>query len=360
MTKLTLLQSVLAFTLLCMISTAVLFTGTIHLQSSRQTESNLDFTVRFRTAVVADDLARTLEREWRGVIRLSELAADLSPDRLSDVFTGTIGDGSRISWIGFANLNGDVVAANNDLLVGQSVTERPWYRNGLTGGFAGDVHDAVLLAQLLETGGTEPLRFIDLARPVVDATGDVAGVVGMHISEAWLETYLRETADLFNLDLFLINPNGEISASSTGENPSSADLQILRAAQTGVESRGRETWPDGRDYFSSLVPDVTYGDLPSFGWRMVGRLEANALDFRTDLVKHGALYAVLAGVALSIAAALLFSRIFMTPIASLADSAAKIAEGSQKYPHNSRVTREAALLSDALTRMQNDRFIDES
>lgn len=360
MPKLSLHQSVLAFTLLCMISTAALFTGTVYLQSSRQTESNLDFTVRFRTAVAAEDLARTLEREWRDIIRLSELAADLNPDRLSDVFTGTSGDGSRISWIGFADLNGDVVAANNDLLVGQSVTERPWYRNGLTGGFAGDVHDAVLLAQLLNTGGTEPLRFIDLARPVVDANGDLAGVLGMHINEAWLETYLHETAALFNLDLFLINPNGEVSASSTGEAPSSADLQILRAAQTGVQSRGRETWPDGRDYYSSLVPEVAYGDLPNFGWRMVGRLEVGALDFRADLVRRGAIYAVLASVALSLVAAFLFSRIFVTPIAALASSADLIAEGSQEYPHNSRVTREAAMLSEALIRLQSERVSDEN
>jgi len=215
------------------------------------------------------------------------------------------------------------------------------------------------LAQLLDTGGSEPLRFIDLSRPVVDANGDPAGVLGMHINEAWLENYLRETADLFNLDLFLINPNGEVSASSTGETPSSADLQILRAAQTGVQSRGSETWPDGRDYYSSLVPEVAYGELPNFGWRMVGRLEASSLDFRTDLVRQGALYAVLAGIVLSLLAAVLFSRIFITPIASLASSAARIAEGSQEYPHNSSVTREAALLSDALTRLQNDRISDE-
>jgi hypothetical protein len=323
------------------------------------TDGNLDFTVRFRTIVASEDLARTLESEWRHLIRLSELAAELDPARLSDVFTGTIGDGRRISWIGYADLNGEVIAANNDLLVGQSVIERPWYRNGLTGGFASDVHDAVLLAQLLDTGGSEPLRFIDLSRPVVDANGDPAGVLGMHINEAWLENYLRETADLFNLDLFLINPNGEVSASSTGETPSSADLQILRAAQTGVQSRGSETWPDGRDYYSSLVPEVAYGELPNFGWRMVGRLEASSLDFRTDLVRQGALYAVLAGIVLSLLAAVLFSRIFITPIASLASSAARIAEGSQEYPHNSSVTREAALLSDALTRLQNDRISDE-
>ncbi len=359
MPDITLRQSVLTFTLLCLVGMATLFAGAVHIQSSRLTESNRDSAVRFRTAVAAEELARTLERDWRRIVSLAELATELDPDRLSDVLTGASGDGSRISWIGFANLNGTVVAANNDLLVGQSVYERPWYRNGLTGGFAGDVHDAILLAQLLDNDSTEPLRFIDLARPVMDANGDPAGVLGMHINETWLENYLLEKANIFSLDLFLINPNGEVTASSTGDAPTSADLQILRAAQTGVQSRGSETWPDGNEYFSSLVPEVAYGELPNFGWRMVGRLDARSLNFQADLVRQGAIYAILAGIVLSVLAAVLFSRIFLSPMASLASSAARIAEGSQEYPHNSRVTREAALLSEALTRLQNDRISDE-
>ena len=360
MPDITLRRAFHIFTLICVSVMAALLTAVVYIQSARMTEGNQDYTVRFRTAVAAGDLARTLERDWRDLVRLSGQVAQMEPRRLSDVLSGISGDGSRISWIGFADLTGQVVAANNDLLLGQSVSERPWFRNGLNGGFAGDVHDAVLLAQILNPNSTDPLRFIDLARPVMDANGDPIGVLGMHINEKWLENYLRETASRFNLDLFLINSNGEVSASSTGEAPSSADLQILRAAQTGVQSQQRETWPDGRDYFASLVPEVSYGELPSFGWRMVGRLDAEAIDFRADFVRQGALYASLVGVGLSLAAAILFSKVFMVPITSLANTAARIAEGSQDYPHSSRVTHEAALLSDALTRLQNDRVNDES
>ncbi len=360
MPDITLRRAFLIFTLICASAMALLLTSVVFVQSARMTEGNLDYTVRFRTAVAAEDLARTLERDWRDLVRLSAQAAEMEPRRLSDILSGISGDGSRISWIGFADLSGQVVAANNDLLLGQSVSERPWYRSGLNGGFAGDVHDAVLLAQILNTNSNEPLRFIDLAQPVIDANGDPIGVLGIHINETWLENYLRETAALFNLDLFLINPNGEVSASSTGEAPSAGDLQILRAAQTGVQSQERETWPDGRDYFASLVPEVSYGELPNFGWRMVGRLDAEAIDFRADFVRQGALYASLVAVGLSLAAAFIFSKVFMMPITSLAEAAANIAEGSQDYPHSSRVTHEAALLSDALTRLQNDRVNDGS
>lgn len=155
---------------------AVLLTSVVFVQSARMTEGNLDYTVRFRTSLAAGDLARTLERDWRDLVRLSGQVAEMEPRRLSDVLSGISGDGSRISWIGFADLTGQVVAANNDLLLGQSVSERPWFQNGLNGGFAGDVHDAVLLAQILNPNSTDPLRFIDLARPVKDANGDPIGV----------------------------------------------------------------------------------------------------------------------------------------------------------------------------------------
>ena len=46
---------------------AVLLTSVVIVQSARMTEGNLDYTVRFRTAVAAEDLARTLERDWREI-----------------------------------------------------------------------------------------------------------------------------------------------------------------------------------------------------------------------------------------------------------------------------------------------------
>lgn len=359
MPNLTLRQSVFAFTLFCAVCVGTFLVAVVLIQSERLTQSNLDYTVRFRTAAAGEDLARTLEREWRDIVYLSERVTTLEPAALTQLLTGAGGDGARVSWIGFADLNGVVVAANNGLLVGQSVGERPWYRNGLTGGYAGDVHDAVLLAQLLDSGSDEPIRFIDLARPVIDENGDLAGVLGVHINENWLENYLRETADLFGLELYLVNQNGEVSASSSGEQPVAADLQILRAAQTGVQSRGQEVWPDGKEYFASLVPQVTYGELPNFGWRMIGRLDPATLDFRAGLVRSGVVYSILVGIAFILAATVIYGRIFLSPFAKLASSAQRIADGSLEYPANSRVTREAAQISEALTRLQQDRPNDD-
>lgn len=351
----TLSRSVFALVLLCLVASSAIIGSVTYLQSARLTESNLEYTVRFRTDSAASSLARTLEREWRDLAHFSDQLPALDQSSLNALLTGANGDGGRVSWMGYADLNGEVVAASNGMLVGASVDQRPWFRGGLNGGFAGDVHEAVLLAQLLNPDGEDPLRFIDLALPVRDAEANPAGVLGMHINAEWLTEYLAEMSDIYGLDFYLLNPNGTVSAATTGDFPTSADLQIIRAAQAGVPSSALETWPDGREYFASIVPQVTYGDLPNFGWRMIGRLDVNTLDFRAGLIRSGVAYALLASVALILLATLIYARIVLAPIGRLADSAHRVADGSQEYPAESRSSREAGLLSAALARLQQDR-----
>jgi len=269
------------------------------------------------------------------------------------------GDGSRISWVGYADLEGKVIASTNNLLLGENVGERPWFRGGLNGGFAGDVHDALLLAKLLGGNPDEPLRFIDLAQPVSSASGTPAGVMGMHINAEWLHEQLEAMSRTLGIELYLLNPDGTIVAASGDTMPDAAPLEILRQAASGIESRGRETWPDGKDYFSSLVASVSHGDLPSFGWRMVGRLDADRSPLRVDLVDNGAHYALAALLGVMGLMTMVFIHIFIRPFGRLGDSAMRVAEGSQEYPEDNRVTREAAQLSIALARLQQDRVSDD-
>ena len=77
---------------------------------------------------------------------------------------------SDFAWIGFADVDGKVVASTGGLLQGESVAARPWFKEGLQRIAIGDVHEAVLLASLLTQRTTgEPYRFVDLAFPVSDS-----------------------------------------------------------------------------------------------------------------------------------------------------------------------------------------------
>jgi diguanylate cyclase (GGDEF)-like protein len=93
---------------------------------------------------------------------------------------------SDLAWIGFADVDGKVLAATGGLLEGKSVASRPWFKEGLQRLAIGDVHEAVLLASLLaQRENNEPYRFVDLAFPVKDAGGKLLGVLGGHLNWDW-------------------------------------------------------------------------------------------------------------------------------------------------------------------------------
>ncbi|MDP2769618.1 MAG: hypothetical protein Q8O81_07260 [Giesbergeria sp.] len=91
------------------------------------------------------------------------------------------------AWIGVTDPQGTVVQAVDGILQGQSVAQRPWFIEGQTGVYTGDVHNAVLLEKLLPPQPlSEPLRFIDIAAPIRNPDGALVGVVGAHIHWRWV------------------------------------------------------------------------------------------------------------------------------------------------------------------------------
>ncbi|MBY6090859.1 cache domain-containing protein [Maritimibacter alkaliphilus] len=315
----------------------------------------LDRAVTLRTTAAGEVVARAIQDDWQDLVFLSNMLATADEERITGIIEGLQGEGTRLSWVGYAGTDGIVRAASDGLLVGADVSQRPWFRNGLQNGFAGDVHEAVLLANALQKEGEEPLRFIDLAQPVRDADGSVVGVVAMHINMNWLVDTVRETGRIMAIDLFLINAAGDVIVAPEGTAPGAEELSLLRAARIGSSSATRATWPDGQDYFTSLVPSVTYGDLPSFGWRLAGRIESDS--FRPGLSSLRSTVLIAAAVVVVIFAVMtvLFSLIVLQPFRVLATAARGLAEGRDPYLPEGGVTREAARIAWALARLQSGR-----
>lgn len=89
------------------------------------------------------------------------------------------------SWVGFMDPKGKVLAATDGILLGEDLSERPVYQEGIKGKFIGDVHNAVLLAKLLPNPSGEPLQFVDISLPLKDSQGQIRGVLAAHLSWAW-------------------------------------------------------------------------------------------------------------------------------------------------------------------------------
>lgn len=98
----------------------------------------------------------------------------------------------RFAWLGFADLQGEVILSSNGMLEGASVKQRPWFKDGLNHSGMHDVHQAELLAKLLPSVGREPNRFIDFYFPIIQ-NNLTKGVLGAHLSTDWLSQFMRAT-----------------------------------------------------------------------------------------------------------------------------------------------------------------------
>jgi diguanylate cyclase (GGDEF)-like protein len=170
------------------------------------------------------------------------------------------------AWIGFADRDGRVRAATSGILEGASVSQRPWFNNGLRQAAVEDVHAAALLASKLPPySDGSPFRFVDVAVPVGDASGQIFGVLGAHLSWRWADVVRREVLssrrpelkeDVVVLDRsgrVLLGPNADATPYTAAELASghfivhTAEGDRLAAA---AATRGR-------------------GDYPGLGWIVV-------------------------------------------------------------------------------------------
>ncbi len=317
-------------------------------------EAALTRAVQTRLGGLQTAFSQALYREWNNLGPLAERLKTKDPAELQNELSALVGGGQVISWAGYATNDGTVAVASNGLLVGQSVKTRPWFQRGLEGDFAGDAHEAVLLASKLPAPSSgEPLRFLDFATPIHDAHGKPAGVLGFHLNLAWAKETIVRIAQALEIDVFVVSPDGTAVISSVQGNFSNMDLTSFRRARAGAVGADVERWPDNKTYFSAALPELTYSDLPKFGWGIVGRIGSDAAiqparSFSTGLIVSLSGFGILL-----LLLTLVFTVVFIHPFMRLAENARSIAAGEDVYPFESERTRELSIIGAALARLQS-------
>ena len=309
--------------------------------------------VRVRAQAFGTFLTRTLYEEWR---QLESSAREFSGTDLSALqgrLDALAGSDDKVSWMGVAAPDGTVLASTRGLLRGESVAERPWFQQGLAGPFAGDVHEAVLLARLLEPPSDEPLRFVDFSAPIVGANNQVTGVLGAHVNWRWVREVASEAARQLELDAFVVNRDGTVILSTVPIDETSAALPSFHAARRGVTSNYTETWGNGTTYYSFTVPNLSYADMPPLGWGLVARLDESAFDlserrFQRHMSAAGAVMWFAGLVIFAFVAGILIRPLRRLSAALLAQSRGEPTD----YIREHRRTAETQILSEALARFQ--------
>ena len=309
--------------------------------------------VRVRAQSLGVFLTRTLYEEWRRVESSAQQFSGADLSALQEPLDALAGSDDKVSWMGVAAPDGTILASTGGLLEGASVARRPWFQQGLSGPFAGDVHQSVLLARLLDPPSGEPLRFVDFSAPVIGPNRQIVGVLGAHVNWRWVRQFVAEAARELELDAFVVNREGTVILSTESIDESSASLPSFQAARRGVTSNFTETWPDGTTYYSFTVPNLAYADMPPFGWGLVARLDGSAFDlperkFQQQMSAVGAIVWFAGVVVFAFVAGILIRPLRRLSSALLAQSRGEPTD----YIRQHRRTAEVQVLSEALARFQ--------
>lgn len=260
------------------------------------------------------------------------------------------------AWIGVVAPDGTVMVATNDILAGKNVAQRPWFKAGLKQLYVGDVHEAVLLAQLLGTSASEPLRFIDFAAPVRHSDGRVRAVVAAHVHWNWVHDLVNavHSDDVLGdgMELLILGQQGQWLHPYNAIGRVAVPADLPPAGQVAVVN-----WPEQGRFFTAKVNVKTTTDTNSnaLGWQVVLRQPLKAaLQPVAELNKQlflFCLFALLLGGALAYWLASLFSR----PVEQLAQAASKVAQGEENVEFAvGSALHEVRHLSAALRSMMNN------
>lgn len=174
------------------------------------------------------------------------------------------------AWIGVTDTNGRIAQAAGGLLTGVDVSGRNWFLEGRKGAFLGDVHEAKLLAKLVPSPDGEPLRFLDVAVPVIGDDGDYSGVVAAHLHSSWANRVVSAAAPQAQADgikIIVVDRTGTvIFGSADFRGLSLAGSQALRTAQGGGKGYATEDIAARGAYLVGFAPPMDIDQADSLGW----------------------------------------------------------------------------------------------
>lgn len=319
------------------------------------TQKHAVATLQTTAEAVGAQLGRGLQDQWKEVKRLAAFAEQGDDKATLRLRLDTIVEtNQQYAWLGLADPAGIVTVASGGVLDGVSVLQRPWFKAGIAGPFAGDVHDALLLQKIIAPNAKEPLRLIDFALPVKRSDGVPVGVMGAHVRWEAVRSLFRHPRGDGSIELLLLATDGTVLVGPDALEGKKLPVSFALAAGQGVVRSGVETWPDGKSYLTSVLPAVGVEDVPSFGWSLIARQPIDIALVDTYAANSRLLpIIVLCGLAI-VAVTVAFAWWVARPLARLASAADVLSQGASKSPiPHERAYREVSILSDALARLDS-------
>ncbi len=327
----------LAFSLLSIVLTFVIVKVVEH-KATHHVEETIGRSLAEIALQTSDKLDRGMYERFREVAllaRRSEIGDDSRPLEARRAMLTDVLDSYRYyGWLGLAGMDGKVKVAARGMLEGADVSHRPWFGQAMRGRHVGDVHEALLLAKLLQEEGSEPMRFVDVAFPYRGPDGRPAGVLGAHLSWAWArdvqESIIAPLEASRQVEAMIVSATGVVLLGPHDLQGKRLPAVLLAIAGPGRPTWRQQAWPGGTKYLVGIARSKGYNDYPGLGWTVVVRQKVDNAFVPIVLLRQ---YALASGIALallfSVAGAFL-ARWITGPLKRLARSAHDLRAGGTR------------------------------
>jgi signal transduction histidine kinase/ActR/RegA family two-component response regulator len=259
------------------------------------------------------------------------------------------------NWVGFADREGIIKASSGNLLAGQSVAEREWFRQGLLSAVTIDLHEAKLLEPFLPARADGPWRFIDLAVPL-RAGDEILGVIGAHLSWDWLMSLQKKFAATLPLprqaEVFVAGADGTIRLSDLSfENWRLHELSSFQNAASGMVGWTREVWADGNQYIVGFANASSQANGHQLAWITLIRVPAQSFEATTAHAVNGIWALVAATIALFYVGIRALLRVTLSPVKQLVLQVREVAKHGGRVDLSAHAPREFRALGEATNQM---------
>jgi signal transduction histidine kinase/CheY-like chemotaxis protein len=219
-------------------------------------------------------LARSLSEREEEIRLLARAPHLVSGDLASPAVRGSLNARKELraeyAWLGVATPDGRLINTSEGLLLGADVSARHWFAEARSGHYVGDVHEAILLANLLpQKDDGQPLRFIDISAPIIGADNTWRGVLGAHIDWDWVTQMVEHAARNDLLDpsaqVLIADRDGSIIYPYEMIGHERLPTALPEAAPFGAA-----IWRDGQTYLTTAARVTPNGDT-DWGWSIVLR-----------------------------------------------------------------------------------------
>lgn len=185
----------------------------------------------------------------------------------------------ELEWIGLADAHGTMLATSPGLLEAGSAAAPAWFAQGLKRPWIGDLHAPGRLDESRLPAG-QPGRSLALAVAVQGLHGRAVGVLGAHLSWAWIRHYARGLHDTLHLESgveamvvdggnrILFGPAALESKVWRSTPVAGASLvDAARAQEAHATASAFERLEDGRIVLVSRIDPPMDSALHTLGWR---------------------------------------------------------------------------------------------